>query len=197
VLLIIDEVICGFGRTGTWFGIEHFAIEPDMITMAKGISSGYVPLGAVGCTDEVMDPIDIFQHLHTYANHPVSCAAGVKNIELLQKENLVQNAHDMGLYFLDCLKTLEFHPVVGEVRGKGLWTAIDFTTDKNTRAPFPLDRLSSLVSRAMAKGLVVKAMAQALEFAPPLIIQKQEIDEGIQILDECISEEERDMGLRP
>jgi adenosylmethionine-8-amino-7-oxononanoate aminotransferase len=197
VLLIVDEVICGFGRTGTWFGSEHFDIEPDMITMAKGISSGYVPLGAAGCTGELMEPIEIFQHLHTYANHPVSCAAAVKNIEILEKEHLVQNAHDMGLYFLDELKTLEFHPIVGEVRGRGLWTAIDFTTDKKTRAPFPASGLSSLVSRAMAKGLVVKAVAQALECAPPLIIQKQDIDEGIRILDECISEEERAMGLRP
>ncbi len=197
VLLIIDEVICGFGRTGTWFGIEHFDIEPDLITMAKGITSGYVPLGAVGCTDAVMEPIDIFQHLHTYANHPVSCAAALKNIEILQKENLVQHSHEIGLYFLDALRNLESHPIVGEVRGQGLWTAIDFTTDRKRRATFPFDRLASLVSRAMKKGLIIKAMGQALECSPSLIIQKQEIDEGIQILDECISEEEKEMGLGP
>ena len=197
VRLIVDEVICGFGRTGKWFGLEHVDVEPDIITMAKGLSSGYVPLGGIGCTDEILEPIDTFQHLHTYANHPVSCAAGVKNIEIIQQEQLVQRAHETGLYFLEALKRLEAHPIVGEVRGQGLWTAIDFTMDKETRAPFPFSRLSGLVKRAMEKGLVIKPMGQALEFAPPLIIEKQDIDQGIRILDVCITEEEREMGLVP
>ena len=195
ILLIIDEVICGFGRTGTWFGVEHFGIEPDMITMAKGISSGYVPLGGVGCTDSVLEPIEIFQHLHTYGNHPVACAAALKNIEILKGEDLIQHAHEMGIYFLEGLRILESHPTVGEVRGIGLWTAIDLTTDKKNRAPFPLDRLISLINRAKRKGLIIKMMGPALEFAPPLIIRKEEIDEAIKIVDECITEEEKDMGL--
>jgi len=195
ILLIIDEVICGFGRTGKWFGVDHFDIQPDMITMAKGITSGYIPLGGVGCTDDVMEPIEIFQHLHTYGNHPVSCAAALKNIEIMKRENLVENSHRMGTYFLEKLRTLEFHPTVGEVRGTGLWTAIDFTLDKKKKAPFPLNRLSNLVNRAKKKGLIIKFMGQALEFAPPLIIQKEEIDEAIRILDGCITEEEKEMGL--
>lgn len=195
ILLIIDEVICGFGRTGKWFGIEHFDIRPDMITMAKGISSGYVPLGGVGCTDEVVEPIEIFQHLHTYANHPVSCAAALKNIEIIQKENLIENSHKMGIYFLEGLKSLEFHPTVGEARGTGLWTAIDFTMDKKNKAPFPLNRIINIIERAKRKGLIIKTMGQALEFAPPLIIRKEEIDEAIKILDECMTEEEKEMGL--
>jgi adenosylmethionine-8-amino-7-oxononanoate aminotransferase len=195
ILLIIDEVICGFGRTGKWFGIEHFGIQPDMITMAKGITSGYIPLGGVGCTNEVIEPIEIFQHLHTYGNHPVSCAAALKNIQIMQKENLVQNSHRMGTYFLEKLRTLEFHPTVGEVRGTGLWTAIDFTMDKKKKAPFPLNRLSNLVNRAKKKGLIIKFMGQALEFAPPLIIKKEEIDQAVKILDECILEEEQEMAL--
>jgi adenosylmethionine-8-amino-7-oxononanoate aminotransferase len=195
ILLIIDEVICGFGRTGKWFGVEHFGIQPDIMTMAKGISSGYVPLGGVGCTDAVLEPIEIFQHLHTYGNHPVSCAAALKNIEIMQGENLIQNSHEMGIYFLEGLRALESHPIVGEVRGKGLWTAIDPTTDKKNRAPFPLNRLINLVNRAKKKGLIIKMMGPALEFAPPLIIRKEEIDEAIKILDECITEEEKDMGL--
>jgi len=195
ILLIIDEVICGFGRTGKWFGIEHFDIQPDLITMAKGITSGYVPLGGVGCTDEVMEPIEIFQHLHTYANHPISCAAALKNIEIIQKENLVQNSYRMGIYFLESLRTLRFHPAVGEVRGTGLWTAIDFTMDKKNRLPFPLNRIIDIIERAKKKGLIIKTMGQALEFAPPLIIGKEEINEAIKILDECITEEEKEMGL--
>ena len=196
ILLIIDEVICGFGRTGKWFGVQHFDIEPDLITMAKGISSGYVPLGAVGITNEAFEPIEIFQHLHTYSNHPVSCAAGLKNIEIMHKEKLVENAAKMGKHLLDGLKSLESHPTVGEARGTGLWAAIDFTMDKKKRTPFAAERLSSMVNRAFSKGLVVKVMGQALEFAPPLIIQKSDIDEGLKILDECITEEEKAMSLK-
>ncbi len=196
ILLIIDEVICGFGRTGKWFGVQHFDIEPDLITMAKGISSGYVPLGALGCTNEAFEPIEIFQHLHTYSNHPVSCAAGLKNIEIMHKEKLVENSAKMGKHLLDGLKSLESHPTVGEARGTGLWAAIDFTMDKKKRAPFAVERLSSMVNRAFSKGLVVKVMGQALEFAPPLIIQKSDIDEGLKILDECITEEEKATGVK-
>lgn len=195
ILLIIDEVICGFGRTGEWFGIQHFGIQPDIMTMAKGITSGYVPLGGVGCTEEVVKPIEVLQHLHTYGNHPVSCAAALKNIEILKRENLIQRAKTMGAYFLEGLQTLAHHPTVGEVRGTGLWTAIDFAMDQKTRVPFPLDRLSSLVNRAKGKGLIIKTMGPALEFAPSLIISKEEIDQAIKTLDQCISEEEKDLGV--
>ena len=196
ILLIIDEVICGFGRTGKWFGVQHFDIEPDLITMAKGISSGYVPLGGVGITNEAFEPIEILQHLHTYSNHPVSCAAGLKNIEIMHKEKLVENAAKMGKHLLEGLKSLESHPTVGEARGTGLWAAMDFTMDKKKRTPFAAERLSSIVNRAFSKGLVVKVMGQALEFAPPLVIQKSDIDEGLKILDECITEEEKAMSLK-
>jgi len=197
VLLIVDEVICGFGRTGKWFGHEHFELAPDLITMAKGISSGYVPLGGIGCTDKVWEPVEIFQHLHTYSNHPVSCAAARKNIEIIQREKLVENARETGRYFLDKLKDLESHAIVGEVRGRGLWTAIDFTGNKKTKDTLPPERLKNLVRRAMTKGLVTKFMGSALELAPPLIIEKAEIDEGVKVLDQCIAEEEKDMGLNP
>ncbi len=195
ILLIIDEVICGFGRTGRWFGIEHFGIQPDIMTMAKGISSGYVPLGAVGCTDEVIDPVDTLEHLHTYANHPVACAAALKNIEILKQERLIERAAEIGRYFLECLKSLEDHPIVAEVRGTGLWLGLDFTVDKKTRAMFPMARLWDLVNRAMSKGLMVKQMGQALELAPPLVIDKSEIDEGVRILHACVAEQAKDMGL--
>jgi len=195
ILLIIDEVICGFGRTGRWFGVDHFDIRPDIMTMAKGLSSGYVPLGGVGCTDEVMEPIESFMHVHTYSNHPVACAAALKNIEIMKEENLIENSARMGRYFLAGLRSLETHRIVGEVRGTGLWTAIDFTTDKRTRAPFPLDRLGNLVRHAKEKGLIIKIMGQALEFAPPLTIQEEDIDEALRILEECIVMEEKEMGL--
>ena len=197
ILLIIDEVICGFGRTGKMFATEHFDVQPDIMTMAKGITSGYVPLGAVGTTDAVMEPIEVFNHLHTYGNHPVPCAAGLKTVEILQRENLVEAAADVGKYFLEGLQEMERHPIVGEVRGIGMWTAIDFTSDKQTRAPLPADNLASMVRRAHNKGLIIKIapVRQAFEFAPSLTIQKEEIDDALRILEECIAEEEKEMGL--
>ncbi len=195
IMLIIDEVICGFGRTGKMFGVEHFAIQPDMITMAKGISSGYIPLGAVGCSDKVLEPIDNFFHLHTYGNHPVACAAALKNIEILEQEDLISKSQKMGRYFLDGLKSLEQHAIVGEARGRGLWLALDFTTDKKNRALFPLDRINNIINRAKQLGLIIKTMGHALEFAPPLIIQKTEIDEALDILERCLAIEEKEMGF--
>ncbi len=195
ILLIIDEVICGFGRTGKMFGIEHFGIQPDLLTMAKGLTSGYIPLSAVGCSDAVMKPIENFLHLHTYGNHPVACAAGLKNIEIIRREDLVRNSRDMGIYFLEGLKALERHPVVGEVRGTGLWLGLDFTADKKTRAPFPIRSTNNIIARAKQRGVLFKTMGAALEFAPPLIVTKAEIDEALEILDTCITEEEKEMGL--
>ncbi len=195
ILLIIDEVICGFGRTGKMFATEHFELAPDLITMAKGLTSGYLPLGAVGCTDEVMAPIEVLSHLHTYGNHPVSCAVGVKNLEILAREDLVARSAEMGAYFLDGLRELQGHPCVGEVRGTGLWLAIDFTADKQTRAPFPTPNLMNLLVRAKQKGVITKTMGHALEFAPPLTIEKEEIDFALKVIGECISEEEKVLGL--
>ncbi len=197
ILLIIDEVICGFGRTGKMFGFEHFNVQPDLITMAKGITSGYVPLGAVGCTDKVMEPIAIFNHLHTYGNHPVSCAAGLKTIEILQRDRLIENSADLGKYFLEGLQALTDHPTVGEVRGTGLWSAIDFTVKKKTHAPMPTEHLINMIERANQKGLIIKLapIRQAIEFAPPLTIQREEVDTALKIIAESIAEEEQAMGL--
>jgi 4-aminobutyrate--pyruvate transaminase len=195
IVLIIDEVICGFGRTGRMFGVEHFDIQPDMLTMAKGLTSGYVPLGAVGCTDKVMEPVENFIHLHTYGNHPVACAVALRNLKILREENLVRHSADMGQYFLNGLKNLEHHPIVGEGRGTGLWLALDFTADKKTRAPLPPERLNRIIARAKRYGVLFKTMGHALEFAPPLIITKEDIDEALEVLERSIVEEEKEMGV--
>ena len=141
-----------------------------------------------------MEPIDQFMHLHTYGNHPVACAAAIKNIEILQNEELVRNAAEMGAYFLEGLKALEKHPSVGEARGVGLWLALDFTSDKKTRAAFPIAHVNKIIARAKERGLLVKTMGAALEIAPPLIIEKDDIDQALKILDECIADEEKEMG---
>ena len=195
ILLVIDEVICGFGRTGEMFATEHFAVTPDIMTMAKGITSGYVPLGAVGCASHVIEHIELLNHLHTYGNHPVSCAVGIRNLELLESEKLVENSRDVGRYFLEGLQSLEWHPCVGEVRGTGLWLAIDFTSDKTSRAPFPFENMMNIIKRLKKKGILVKTMGMALEFAPPLIFRKEDVDTVIPLIDECITEEESALGL--
>jgi adenosylmethionine-8-amino-7-oxononanoate aminotransferase len=142
-----------------------------------------------------MEPIEVFNHLHTYGNHPVPCAVGVKNIEILKRERLVEHSATMGEYFLDGLKNLQDHPSIGEVRGTGLWLAIDFTVDQKTRAPYPISNLLNVVARAKKKGVITKTMGVALEFAPPLTIQKDEIDFALKVIGECITEEEKAMGL--
>jgi putrescine---pyruvate transaminase len=195
ILLIIDEVICGFGRTGTWFASEHFGIRPDLMMMAKGISSGYVPMGAVGATDAVVRPLELLANLQTYMNHPVACAASLTNIEILKREKLIENSRRLGEYFLGCLKELERHPIVGEARGAGLWAALELTTNKATHAPFPPASLARIVDRAREKGMIIKAMTMALEFAPPLVIGKADLDEAVRMLDQCLTEEERVLGM--
>lgn len=112
--------------------------------MAKGLTSGYIPLSAVGCADFVVEPIELFNHIHTYGNHPVNYAAGVKTIEILRRDKLVEKSETMGKYFLEGLKEFEHHPIVGEVRGMGLFTSIDLTIDKKTKEPFPLENITSM-----------------------------------------------------
>jgi adenosylmethionine-8-amino-7-oxononanoate aminotransferase len=162
-----------------------------MLLMAKGISSGYIPIGAVGATEAVVGPVDHFANLQTYMNHPVACAAALANIEILKRERLIDNARVMGEYFLDGLKSLAHHQSVGDVRGIGLWAALDLTTDRPTRAPFPADRLERMVQRAKEKGMIIKYMSCALEFAPSLIVTKGDIDFAIRVLDECLAEDEK------
>ncbi|HTX52990.1 MAG TPA: aspartate aminotransferase family protein [Candidatus Baltobacteraceae bacterium] len=196
ILMIVDEVICGFGRTGKWFGIEHFDVTPDLMLMAKGISSGYVPLGALGATKAVVAPVENFINLQTYMNHPVACAAGLKNIEILKRENLVERSREMGAYMLDHLQALaDKHPCVGEARGTGLWTALDLTTDRAKRTPFPAERLQHICDRAREMGVIIKYMSSALEFAPPLVIERSDLDAALAVLDRCLGEEEKLLGL--
>ncbi len=197
VLLIVDEVITGFGRTGTMFATEQLGIQPDILTMAKQITSGYVPLSAVAARPSVTETMPIFLHLHTWGSHPVACAVGSRNIQIIEEEGLVQRSAERGAFFLAALKELERHPLVGEARGTGLWCALDLTADKATRAMFSAaDHPGpSLVRRAQDKGLIIKMMGPALEFAPPLIISEEELSRAVDILDQVLSEEEQARGI--
>jgi adenosylmethionine-8-amino-7-oxononanoate aminotransferase len=197
VLLIVDEVITGFGRTGTMFASEQLGIQPDIVTMAKQITSGYVPLSAVACRPSVTAPMPQFLHLHTWGSHPVACAVGLRNIQIIEEEGLVERARLRGAYFLEALKELESHPLVGEARGIGLWCALDLTSDKKTRGMFSAaDHPGpSLVKRALDKGLIIKMMGPALEFAPPMIISEEDLTWAVDVIDQVLGEEERARGL--
>lgn len=197
VLLIDDEVVCGFGRTGKMFGIEHFDIEPDVVVMAKGITSGYMPLGATACKRFVAEDMPVFMHVHTYSNHPVSTATGAKNLEIIEREGLVENSAEVGAYLLEGLRSLSHHPSVGDVRGLGLMCAIEFVKDKETKTRF--DEKEGFCKRVMAyalqDGLILRQVEDIIEFCPPLIITKAEVDEMIKITEAAVTKTEKELGL--
>lgn len=194
VLLIIDEVIVGFGRTGKMFACEHYNIRPDILTMAKQLTAGYAPLGAAATTRKIADAIPTFLHLHTYGNHPVCCAAALATIQIIEREKLVENAAAMGKIFLDGLRQMEKHPIVGETRGLGLWCAMEIVQDKKKKTPFPADQnvTGQLVLAGRKHGVIFRGMGgNALEFAPPLTINRREIEEGLKGIEQAIFDVEK------
>ena len=142
VLLIFDEVVSGYGRTGKLFGHDHWDVKPDIITMAKGLSSGYMPLAATAVQQYIFDtfmgePGDLshFRHINTFGGHPVSTAVGLRNLEIVEEEGLTENARQLGDYALAQLKNLSSHPWVGEARGRGLLLGVELVADKETKQP--------------------------------------------------------------
>ena len=136
VLLISDEVVCGFGRTGRWFGVNHFAVVPDIMVVAKGLTSGYAPMAAAIARREIADKLPIFLDVHTYGGHPVSAAAALANIGIIEREHLVENAATVGSYMIGLLEGLREHPIVGDVRGLGLFMAVELVRDAATHESF-------------------------------------------------------------
>ncbi len=183
ILFIADEVITGFARTGTMFGVEQWNAQPDIVSIAKGVTSGYIPLGAVGVTDEIYDvmlePDAMFMHGFTYSGHPVACAVGVRNIQIIEDEKLADNARVQGAYLLDRLMELAPHQNVGEVRGLGLMMIVDIVKDKGTRERFdPAEGIAGKLTAAVRKrGLVPTATDTGIILAPPLIITQDQCDE--------------------
>jgi putrescine aminotransferase len=183
ILLIADEVICGFGRTGKMFGTETFGIKPDMMTTAKALTSGYLPLSALLVHDRVADVLinDVgeFYHGFTYSGHPVACAVALANLDILQRENLVDRAAAMGEILREKLHAaLDDHPMVGEVRGVGLIGAIELTADKRTRKFFEKRGRIGTICRdfCFENELIMRAVRDTMVFSPPLIISEPEID---------------------
>ncbi len=187
VLIISDEVICGFGRTGNWFGFETFGFEPDIVNMAKGLSSGYLPIGAVAFSDDLIKPFfdkgGDFNHGMTYDGHPVASAVAIKNIEIIEDEKLVERVAKLGPYFSTALASLNDHPIVGETRSVGLIGAIELSKNKATRARFHDSGRVGTICRdhSFNAGLVMRACWDTMVLAPPFIITEKQIDELVEL----------------
>ena len=200
VLLIADEVINGFGRTGKMFAIEHFGVQPDIITVAKGITSGYQPVGACIVRDQVAEAFvggeDVtFRHGYTYSGHPAGAAAALVNMEIIEREGLVENSAIMGRRLLDRLTALKEHPIVGDVRGLGLMCAVELVKDKATK-----ESLSSIpgagekLSRRLAENGLLTRTVPYLNLTPALTLSAQEVDEIADIVSDGISYIEKELG---
>jgi len=182
ILLIADEVICGFGRTGNWFGSQTYNIRPDIMTIAKGLSSGYAPIGASVVTDEVASVIDRddFAHGYTYSGHPVSCAVALENLRIMEEEGIIDNVRDeTGPYLRTKWEALADHPLVGEARISGLMAAIELTPDKAARAKFAsAPGTIGTICRdfCFENNLIMRHVRDSMIVSPPLVITKDEID---------------------
>ncbi len=181
ILFIADEVITGFGRTGTMFGVENYDVQPDIVSLAKGITSGYIPLGAVGISDAVDDrlatPDRMFMHGFTYSGHPVACAVALRNIAIIEEEGLPANAAARGTELLAGLHTLDNHPHVGNVRGKGLMAIVEVVADKEQKTAYAASAGigGELQAATRRRGLIVRCNDTGIAVSPPLIITADEI----------------------
>jgi adenosylmethionine-8-amino-7-oxononanoate aminotransferase len=189
VLLVGDEVITGFGRTGKMFCLQHWGVEPDMITFAKAITSGYFPLGGIGISEKIAKVIDAadmpWMHAYTYSAHPTGCAIALRTLQIIEEENLVAEASRKGAYLMDALRArLAQHPHVGEIRGKGLMCAVEFVKDRETKQPFaPEDQVVARIhDEAQARGLISRVRGDVFLLAPPFVTPDDLLDRIAEIL---------------
>jgi L-2,4-diaminobutyrate transaminase len=199
VLLIADEVVCGFGRTGSNFGSQTYEMKPDLMTIAKGLTSGYIPLSGSIVGERVWEVLckgseqfGIFTHGYTYSGHPIGAAAAMANLDIVEGEDLAGNAKRTGGYMLKRMnEVFADHPLVGEVRGVGLLAAIEFVADKKTKQAFeaPLRVSAKVADECLKNGMIVRAMpsGDALAYAPPLVITSDEVDRIVEITEKSLA----------
>ena len=193
--MIADEVITGFGRTGRWFGLERYGVEPDIIQFAKGITSGYIPLGGIGVSDAVREAIDSvppgkrWMHAFTYSGHPTCCAVALKNIDILEREGLVDRAATSGARMLEKLRTLESLDGVGNVRGLGMMAAVEVVADKATKQLFPAEigMAQKLTDALLDRGLCTRVAMDCICVAPPLVTTDAQIDRIVSIIGDTVT----------
>ena len=202
ILLVMDEVICGFGRTGNWFGCETYDLEPDLLTFAKGVTNGYIPLGGVMVGDRIANVLlthgGEFAHGLTYSGHPVGCAAGLATLRILRESNIIETcARDIAPYFQRRLRELADHRIVGEVRGRGMFAAVELVRHKDSRERLAPNSESAVFCRdtANAGGLMVRQTGDAMIMAPPLIANTDEIDILVEKLGEALDKTAAHYGV--
>jgi len=182
ILFVADEVICGFGRTGEWFGSDYYGNQPDLMTIAKGLTSGYIPMGGLVVSDKIVEVLKQggdFNHGFTYSGHPVAAAVALENIRILRDEKIIERVREeTAPYLQKRLRELADHPLVGEVRGIGMLGAIELVKNKQTRARYT-DQGAGMICRGHCfnNGLIMRAVGDTMIIAPPLVISKTEIDE--------------------
>jgi putrescine aminotransferase len=193
ILLIADEVICGFGRLGEWFGSEYFDIEADLMPIAKGLSSGYLPIGGLMVGDRVTETVinkgSDFNHGFTYSGHPAACAVALENIRILKDEKIIEKAkNELSPYLQKKWLALGDHPLVGEARGVGMVGALELVKDKNTKTSYPSDQNVGTICRDFCfnNGLIMRAVGDAMIICPPLVISHSEINELIEKAKLCL-----------
>ena len=194
ILLVVDEVICGFGRTGQWFGSDTYNIKPDIITMAKGISSGYIPLSGImvgnRVTETLVDEGGEFYHGYTYSGHPVACAVAIENLKIIREENLIENSRNTSVYLEERMKEIADHPLVGEVRMKSFIGAVELVKDKDKREMFEETGVTGGICRdyCIQQGLIMRAVRDGMIFCPPLIFNNNHIDELVEKLKKALDQ---------
>lgn len=206
-LLHVDEVINGFGRTGKMFAHQHHGVKPDIVTIAKGIVSAYLPIAATVVGNHVFrsfygEPAENRQvnQISTYGGHPVAAAVALRNIQILVEERLVERSAENGAYLLDGLRTLLRHPWVGDVRGKGLFAGVELVRDRATKAIVSPDQMKRVVDFARSRGVIVgrsgggRHLGNTISMAPPLVITRPEIDRVVAVLDEAIADLGKSLG---
>ena len=194
VLLIADEVITGFGRTGRWFALDHWGIRPDILTFAKGITSGYVPLGGMGLSGPIADAVRTgagptkWMHAYTYSGHPTACAVAVANLDLIEREGLVQRAVTLGPRFLAELQQLESSPHVGETRGLGLMAAVELVESKQPKRRFDPGRGigGSVLAEMAGRGVITRIVGDVILLAPPLVTSEEQIERIVEVIGESV-----------
>jgi len=193
VLLIADEVITGFGRTGTWFAMQHWNVQADMMIFAKGVTSGYLPLSGVMLTRSVHDTLKSLkgplQHGFTYSGHPTACAVGLRNVQILEDEHLVERAAELGAYLIERLRTLYSHEIVGDVRGLGLMAAVELVRDRTTKAQWDptVGAARRVWAEALEAGVIVRSLpGDVIAMSPPFVITERQIDRVVDVLDRAI-----------
>ena len=199
ILLIMDEVVSAYGRVGEWFAASRFGVEPDLITTAKGITSGYIPLGAVLVADHVAETLgreDGFPMGFTYNGHPTACAVALGNLDIIEREGLLERAMQIGGYLLSGLETLSDLEIVGEVRGVGMMLAVELVADRDTREPLPeAEQLQDIIRRET--GVIVRNCAHSLVLSPPLVLSEPEAARVVEAMRSVLERTTPDGRVRP